>query len=219
GVFQDQQLDAERSTNFELGARGKSGALSYEVAAFHMDFKNQIVPANSTIFSNDNAGKTLHQGLEGAIAYQFDGGFSADASVTWIPVADIEGDRTNAAGTVITARDGNRVSYVPELVANVGLGYKVGASTTRLSLNHTSSQYTDLLNTPQITEQFGNGLWVGKVEAYTTVDLTTRYSVNKNLDVFGSVKNLMDEQYVASLRQGIYVGPERGVEVGLRYEF
>ncbi|MDP1540060.1 MAG: TonB-dependent siderophore receptor [Moraxellaceae bacterium] len=219
GVFQDQQLDAERSTNFELGARGKSGALSYEVAAFHMDFKNQIVPANSTIFTNDNAGKTIHQGLEGAVAYQFDGGFSADASVTWIPVADVEGDRTNAAGTVITARDGNRVPYVPELVANLGLGYQVGSLKTRLSLNHTSSQYTDLLNTPNITEQNNNNLWVGKVEAYTTADLTARYSVNKRLDVFGSVKNLTDELYVASLRQGIYVGPERSYEVGLRYEF
>jgi Fe(3+) dicitrate transport protein len=33
------------------------------------------------------------------------------------------------------------------------------------------------------------------------------------------VKNLTDEHYVASLRQGIYVGPERSVEVGAKYSF
>ena len=37
----DQQLDGERSTNVELGVRGKHGALNYEMAAFAMSFSNQ----------------------------------------------------------------------------------------------------------------------------------------------------------------------------------
>jgi hypothetical protein len=31
------------------------------------------------------------------------------------------------------------------------------------------------------------------------------------------VKNLTDERYIASLHQGVYVGPERSVEVGATY--
>jgi len=31
------------------------------------------------------------------------------------------------------------------------------------------------------------------------------------------LKNLTDKRYITGLRQGIYVGPERSVEVGIRY--
>jgi Fe(3+) dicitrate transport protein len=43
--------------------------------------------------------------------------------------------------------------------------------------------------------------------------------VNKQLSVFGAVKNLTDERYIAGLRQGIYVGPERSFELGAKYKF
>jgi Fe(3+) dicitrate transport protein len=33
------------------------------------------------------------------------------------------------------------------------------------------------------------------------------------------VKNLTDEHYIASLRQGIYAGPSRSFEVGAKYRF
>ena len=36
---------------------------------------------------------------------------------------------------------------------------------------------------------------------------------------YGAVKNLEDKRYIASLRQGIYVGPERSFEAGVRYRF
>jgi Fe(3+) dicitrate transport protein len=54
----DQQLDGERSTNFELGIRGAHGALTYEVAAFNMDFDNQVVTGNSDPnLSQSNGGR------------------------------------------------------------------------------------------------------------------------------------------------------------------
>jgi Fe(3+) dicitrate transport protein len=33
------------------------------------------------------------------------------------------------------------------------------------------------------------------------------------------VKNVADERYIASLRQGIYVGPERSYDMGISYRF
>ena len=56
-------------------------------------------------------------------------------------------------------------------------------------------------------------------DAYTTVDLTTRYTLNDQVEFYGAVKNLEDKRYIASLRQGIYVGPERSFEAGVRYRF
>ena len=219
--LQDQELEAERSLNVEIGLRGRDGGWTYEMAAFHMDFDNQIIPANSTsVFQNTNGGKTLHQGLEGAVSYQFDSGFSVEANATWVPVAEFVGDRFVYPGGVKTLDipDGNRVTYTPELVANVGIGYQAGNLKTLLSANYTGSQYTDTDNTKAIQENT-TGFFTGQVEAYTTADLSARYQATADLELFGAVKNLTDERYIASLRQGIYVGPERSVEAGFRYRF
>jgi Fe(3+) dicitrate transport protein len=57
------------------------------------------------------------------------------------------------------------------------------------------------------------------VPSYTLTDIFVVYAVNDQLTVNANVKNLADKHYIASLRQGIYVGPERSVDVGLRYRF
>ncbi|HRP95034.1 MAG TPA: TonB-dependent receptor [Rhodocyclaceae bacterium] len=214
----DQKLDAERSINFEIGVRGGSERLRYEVTAFRMDFDNQIIPANSnTAFQKTNGGETLHQGLEAAIGYDFANGFSVDANATYIADAEFVEDRFKADGT-LDIPDGNRVTYTPEWVANLILGYRSGPLKTALSINYVDAQYTDAANTRAIKENT-SGFFTGRLDAYTTADLTASYTVNRQLTVFGAVKNLADEHYIASLRQGIYVGPERSFEVGARYSF
>lgn len=215
----DQQLDAERSVNVEIGLRGADGRLRYELTAFRMDFDNQIVPANSnTNFQTTNGGETLHQGVEGGVAWAFDGGLSIEANATWLPDAEFVGDRYKADGVTLTTPDGNRVPYTPEWVANLGFGYRVGGLKTLLGLSHTGEQFTDVLNTRPVQESL-TGFFTGQVDAYTTLDVSARYAVSPQLEVFGSVKNLTDERYIASLRQGIYVGPERSLDMGVRYRF
>ena len=61
----DQQLDAERSVNVELGLRGGNDQLRFEMAWVRMDFDNQIIPANSNSqFQRTTGGATGHQGVE-----------------------------------------------------------------------------------------------------------------------------------------------------------
>jgi Fe(3+) dicitrate transport protein len=217
--LQDQKLEAERSINVEVGLRGRDGAWTYEMAAFHMDFDNQIIPANSaSVFQNTNGGKTVHQGIEGGVGYQFDNGFSVETNATWVPVAEFVGTRFEPDGITVDIPDGNRVTYAPELVANLAVGYTVGNLKTLLSANYTGSQYSDTDNTRAIQENT-SGFFTGQVDAYFTADLSARYQATTDLELFGSVKNLTDERYIASLRQGIYVGPERSVEAGFRYRF
>jgi Fe(3+) dicitrate transport protein len=45
------------------------------------------------------------------------------------------------------------------------------------------------------------------------------YEVNSQLTLSASIKNLTDRRYIASLRQGIYVGTERAVNAGFVYRF
>lgn len=208
----DQQLDAEHSINAEFGVRGGSGALRYEFTAFQMDFDNQITPAISGGLANANAGSTLHRGLEGALGYRWDNGFSLDGNLTWIPVSEYREDRGGGIN------DGNRLPYSPELLANLSLGYASGPVNAALSWNYVDEQFGSGDNTTPIAGS-GNAVWSGLIPSYYTVDLTGSYDVNKQLKLFGAIKNLTDERYIASLRQGIYAGPERAFEVGAKYTF
>jgi len=206
----DQNLDGERSTNYEIGIRGAEGPLSYEVAAFAMDFSNQVVTGNSNPnLSQSNAGETEHYGMEFALGYDFGAGFSVDSNATWIPTSKFEtGDFA-----------GNRLPYAPKLLANIGLNYTLDRLQASLTAHHRGEQYGDPSNQVDLPTGASGGIWGGLLPAYTVVDLTAQYNIAAGFDVFGAVKNIADKQYIAGLRQGIYVGPERSVEVGFRYGF
>ena len=206
----DQQLDGERSTNFELGLRGKAGALSYEVAAFAMNFSNQVVTGNSDPnLSQSNSGKTEHRGMEFMLGYELGGGFSLDTNATWVPTSEFKSGE-NA---------GNRLPYAPKFIANVALNYQLEQLTAAISAHHRGEQYGDPANRTDIPANAAGGIWGGLLPSYTVLDLTAQYNLADNVSVFGAVKNLTDKRYITGLRQGIYVGPERSLELGMRYQF
>ena len=206
----DQQLDGERSTNFELGLRGKAGALSYEVAAFAMNFSNQVVTGNSDPnLSQSNSGKTEHRGMEFLLSYELGGGFSLDTNATWVPTSEFKSGE-NA---------GNRLPYAPKFIANVAFNYQLEQLTAALSAHHRGEQYGDPTNQVEIPTNAAGGIWGGLLPSYTVLDLTAQYNLADNVSVFGAVKNLTDKRYITGLRQGIYVGPERSLELGVRYQF
>lgn len=216
--MEDQQLEAERSINIEAGLRGGTGSLRYELTAFRMDFDNQIIPANSNSqFQVTNGGKTLHQGLEAGFSTQLGGGFGLGGNFTWIPTAEFRGDRLSSTGTVTTP-DGNRVPYTPEWLANLSLDYTRGSFRGALSLHHTGSQYTDVLNTTALAGST-SGFFTGRIGSYVLADLALSWNAHERLQLDATVKNLADRRYIASLRQGVYVGVERSFDVGLRYRF
>ena len=214
----DQQLDAERSLNVEAGLRGSAAGLTYEATVFRMNFDNQIIPANSNSqFQVTNGGKTLHQGIEFGVGAPLGAGFSVDANLTYIADAEFIGDRLTRAGA-LTTPDGNRVPYTPEWIANFALSYERGPLRSSLRVHHTSAQFTDVLNSKAISESV-NGFFTGQIDGYTIGDLSVLYLLNENLEFGATVKNLADRRYIGSLRQGIYVGPERSYDIGLSYRF
>ncbi len=202
---------AETSVNVELGIRGSNESVYYEVTAFQMDFSNQVDPGISDI-RNPNEGSALIQGLEAAAGYAFINGFSVGGNVTWIPTAEFGEDRPG------DALKGNRLPYSPEWMANFSLGYQTGRIQTALLLNVVGEVYGDGMNAKELTTEM-TGTWGGLISSYYTLDLTGRYTITPNLNVFGAIKNLTDEKYIAGLRQGIYVGPERSFELGASYSF
>ncbi|HEX5756672.1 MAG TPA: TonB-dependent receptor [Arenimonas sp.] len=207
----DVPTEAEKSTNVEFGLRGDSGALSYSATVFQMDFSNQVDPGVSGIRA-PNEGSALHRGIEAALGYDFGNGFSVDGNLTWIPDAEFREDRPGVA------LDGNRLPYAPERTANLALAYETGALKTALLFNYVSEQFGDGMNVTAFTTS-SSGTWGGLIPSYSTTDLTASYDINEQLSVSGAVKNLADTRYIAGLRQGLYVGPERSFELGLRLRF
>lgn len=207
----DTPTEAEKSLNIEFGVRGSSGALSYSATAFQMDFSNQVDPGVSGIRA-PNEGSALHQGLEVALAYELGHGFRLDGNLTWIPTAEFREDRPGQA------LKGNRLPYAPERMANLALAYERGPFQAALLFNSVSEQFGDGLNRRELTTE-STGTWGGLMPGYSITDLTASYQINDNLSLSGAVKNLADKQYIAGLRQGIYVGPERSFEFGVRYRF
>jgi Fe(3+) dicitrate transport protein len=205
----DQQLDAERSINYEIGLRGAMQKLSYEATVFHMDFANQIINQSlSGATASANGGKTLNQGLEFALAYDLGSGWQVDGNGTYVATAEFK----NAA----LGPTGNRLPYAPELTANLNIGYKVGELKLNLGAYHVSSQYADAANTVIETDDGTKG----KIAAYTVFNLNANYTFDKHLSLFASVRNLANKNYIASRNpDGIFPGVERNLEIGGSYKF
>ena len=206
----DQQLAPERSTNMELGLRGKAGAFSYDLAVFSMNFSNQIVNQSLAAgISKANGGKSLHQGAELALGYVLGHGWGISGNATYIPVAKFVG--TNSLG-----RDGNRIPYTPKLTSNLGLSYEKNGFNTLVSLNYVSNQYADSANT---VAQNAIGT-LGEVPAFATVNWSANYAINKDWKVFGVVNNLFDKRYVSSRSpDGIFAGAPLNFQAGMSYQF
>lgn len=203
----DQLLEAERSTNFEVGVRGSRGAFTYEVALFRMDFQNQVVTGNSDPrLSQSNAGATLHQGAELSAAYRLTDALELSGNATWVPVSRFESGEN----------EGNRIPYAPRVLANVALDFHSGPLRTSLTAHHRGAQFGDETNLRTIPTNAAGGIWGGRMPAYTLLDVTAQWQATGAFSVFGALKNLTDERYITGLRQGIYVGPGRNFEVGVR---
>jgi Fe(3+) dicitrate transport protein len=205
----DQQLAPERSTNMELGLRGRSGAFSYDSAVFSMNFSNQIVNQSLAAgISKANGGKSLHQGAELSLAYELGRGWGISGNATYIPVAKFVGSSS-------LGRDGNRIPYTPKLTSNLGVSYEKNGFNSLVSLNYVSAQYADSANTV-MQNTIGT---LGEVPAFATVNWSANYAINKDWKVFGVINNLFDKRYISSRSpDGIFAGAALNFQAGMSYQ-
>jgi Fe(3+) dicitrate transport protein len=132
--------------------------------------------------------------------------------------------------------EGNSTPYAPEWMLNghgmldtpFGLGL-------RLSGTYTGIQFTDVLNTRNTydfiqlaasdpdysyAQATANGQ-IGEMDAFLLIDAAANYEIGSTgLEISATVKNLLDERYIASRRpQGIRVGLPRMLMIGLGWNF
>ncbi|MEJ7731596.1 MAG: TonB-dependent receptor [Polyangiaceae bacterium] len=213
----DEQLDAERSVNWEVGARiGPSPWLRVEGTGFLSRFDNQIIPTpggDAGRLELQNAGETRHSGAE-------IGARLLVGRALRLPLGiDLSGNYT-VSRAVFAAGDynGNTLPYAPRHIASgvldvthaLGLGGQVAFS-------YVGDQFSDEANTVQ--EDAGGR--VGVLPEHVTLDLAARYRhARSGLGATVSVKNLLDDIYVQGRRpDGIFPGGYRQIYFGLRWDW
>ena len=219
------QLDAERSWNTELGLRQQTNfGVSWEFAAFYMDFSNQVIPVSESSGGLGaglvNGGRTLHRGLEAAVIAEISEWWNSqaysitwDAGITWVD-ARLGADRYVGSGENQQNIRNNKTPYSPEWMVNTALVFEHrNGLMTRLALNHVDEQFGDILNT---VEASPNGR-IGLIPAYTVVNGCVSYRMDRLNTTFRiSAHNLTNERYIVTRRpQGIRVGMPRMITAGI----
>ncbi len=221
-------LDAELSWNYELGLRTQLvEGLKMEATAFYLDFSNQIIPVSQSSGGTGtglvNGGETEHIGIETGIyaslgtLFKSKYTYDLDISATFVD-AKYSSDRFVQDGNTTVNINGNQTPYAPKFILNTGFTFETpGGFGLGITANYIGEQFGDELN-----EQTGsiNGL-EGKLDAYTTLDATLRYTIKSiNLGFNASVKNLTNERYIYTRRpEGIRVSMPRYVLAGVEFNF
>lgn len=214
------EVDAEESTNFELGVRhNPTPQLTLQGAYFRNDFQNLIavgsIAGGSTPLSQ---GEALFEGLEFFALAEHESGIFSRVAYTYMPTADQETAFTSVTTSdpVNGSKAGNRQPYAPENTLTLALGYAASAIHGEIEAQYVGEQYADFANTK---EESANGQ-TGIIEDYTIWNAAVNYQLNpQGSTVFMTVKNLLDEDYIVDRTRGIQPGMSRLVQVGMRYPF
>ncbi len=219
-------LDAELSWNYEVGIRANFvSSIYFELTGFLMDFSNQVIPVSVSSGGSGtglvNGGETMHIGAEAGIRFdihqllQTKYTVSLSAYSTYVN-STYSSDRFITVGSeTINVKD-NTLPYAPEFTFTGSLDFSTPFGLVfNLSATYVEEQFTDELNTIEA----GPSGETGQMPSFITADMTASYLLSSlNSSVYFSVKNLMDERYIASRRpQGIKVGIPRFISAGVEF--
>jgi Fe(3+) dicitrate transport protein len=231
------EVDPEESTNLEIGFRSELvRGLNLDTTYFRNDFSNLI--AVGSIAGGDNPlaqGEALFEGLE--VLLRFDSGrmynkpwsLYSQVAFTWIPVAEQLSPFVSVTTGLPLQGDtaGLRQPYAPEYLITPRIGYATKNWDINLEMVYVSSQFGDFMNLkngrqhPDGPDSVNalSGMF-GEIPSYAIFNFATTYNFERtNIDVYFTVKNLFDEQYVVDRTRGILPGAPRLIQVGLKQNF
>ena len=208
-------LESQTAINFELGMKGLlTGSLRYELALFHIDVEDEIVPyelegSGQSFF--ENAGKSTHDGLEASLSLELVPGLVGTATYTF---SDFTFDEFQGLDGVNYS--GNRIPGVPQHLFNFDLAW-----------SHSSGFYAgwDLLYVGSFYANNANSV---ETDDYLVSNLRAGYrwqSQHWLFEPFIGVNNLFDEEYMSNVRLNASFGryyepaPERNVYAGLTLRY
>ena len=206
-------LEPRRTTGFEVGARGRVGAiLSWEVAAFRADIEDELVPfevpdAPGRSFFR-NAGSSRHDGVETTLRADLGAGFRSRLVWSW---TDARFEEYAVDGEDFS--DHRVPGLAPHRVTGV-LGQDGGWWSWDAEVEWVDEVPVDDANT-----EFADAYALMDVRAAVT-GLTL---ASWHVEPFAGVTNLFDESYVSSVAVNAFggryyePGPGRSVYTGVTF--
>ena len=206
---------SESSLGKELGWRGRKGATSWELVAFHTDFHDLIAPvvgvAGGGLLAVTNGGGAVSYGLEALLRHDLAGGergykVPVYAGLTWTHARfkDIVSSRLgNSAGIFAGAENGHDIPYIPAWKLAAGAGLESGPYAGSLDLSYYSSTWGTGYNAnPRLVDGTSSladpSAIDGRVDGLLTVDLNLRWQCTRTFRVVGGVQNLLDRRAIIS---------------------
>ncbi len=181
-------LDAQTSTNYEIGVKGAAGPTRYSLALFTIDLEDQLVPyevADDVFYRN--AGKSTRRGLELSVEQRFSDTLSATVAFT---LNDFQFDHYTANGVTL---DGNDNPGIPRNQLYVELAYAQPDGWYA---------FTDLLHVGRLYADDANSA-AGRVDPYDVVNVRfgRHFELGRvGVNVFAGINNLLDEDYFSNVR-------------------
>jgi iron complex outermembrane receptor protein len=183
-------IGSQTATNYELGLKGLvSGRLRYDLALFHIDVRDEIVPyelEGSGQSFYRNAGRSTRDGLEAMLLMELLPGLTGSAAYTW---SDFTFREFSSPDGVVF--DGNRIPGIPEHLLNLALDWA-----------HRSGLYVgwDLLYAGSFYADDANAVETGDY-LVSNVRGGFRWQVDSwAIEPFVGINNLLDEGYMSNIR-------------------
>lgn len=203
----------EKSNTFEAGIRTRAHGIEASLGAYTIAYDNRLIgvavcPVTATCVSSyANVGGVTTRGVEGLLSLRLANGLSW---VTSGSLNDSKIDDDYLSGTTKIASAGKTVVDAPKIMGTSTLKLNRGGLSGSLGARHVGKRYFSILNDQS-------------VPAYTTVDLSTSYTLSR----FGALKgvtfsanalNLFDESYVSTMGTNGYTvsGDTETLMAGMR---
>lgn len=171
------EIESEQLDSAELGLRGVSNTLTYEVVIYNMKKDNFFFRDASGLNVTD--GETSHKGLELSINYDLTEQFSLAVNYSY---GQHEYEFDQASSGVIK---GNKVDTAPEQLANIRIAWQpTDNSELELEWLHMGEYYLDPANEHDYS-------------GHNLLQLRGSIALNENTRLFARIENLTDEKYAS----------------------
>ncbi len=212
----------EESVNYELGLRYQHRSMYLQAVWFFNDYSNLLgadLAASGGQGTTDqfNGGAVNVTGVEFEFNYDLLSSVQTSLSLPLgVTYTLTKGEFQNSFESEFegwgTVSEGDDLPYLPEHQ----LAFQIGLEHGRYNIN-LGTKYQSRLRT-----QPGQGeiLTAESTDDQLVLDLSSNYALHKNIKLFGSIRNLTDQQYsVARRPAGLRPGMPRSFVLGVKAQF
>lgn len=205
GESVDGDIEESKILNTELGYRGQTSLMNWDVSVFYLRYENKIGKVDDVV---QNVGASTHQGFDVATEFKLSelvkslkpmGSFNLYANIEVLDAKFTQGSLKDKTP-----------QYAPKTLTRAGLIYsKEQTFKAALMGVFVGSHYADDGNSDDF-----------EIPSYTVFDLTADWNFHKNWEAHVGINNLLDEEYYSRVRSdGVIWALGRNYYAGVSYLF